>query len=165
MFQRRIQHFEFKTKVELKKFIKAQTNINILIYQCIQQNLIFQKITEECCLTSHNQHQCFKSKTPLSLPTKNPNQTTDMENGEGERERDIYIYILHLGEGERGMDTVTQLGTLAGEDLGLVQCFDHALFFNHLVSFSGLVQCFDHRLWCHGASSLGMKREVKMRRG
>ena len=38
----------------------------------------------------------------------------DMENGEGER--DIYIapgrYILHLGEGEgeRGMDTVTEVG-------------------------------------------------------
>ena len=24
---------------------------------------------------------------------------------------------------------------------------------------------FEHRLWCHGASSLGMMREVKMRRG
>ena len=148
MFQRRIQHFEFKTKVELKKFIKAQTNINILIYQCIQQNLIFQKITEECCLTSHNQHQCFKSKTPFHIQQKTQ---TKPQTWKMERE----IYILHLGEGERGMDTVTQLGTLAGEDLGLVQCFDHALFFNHLVSFLGLVQCFNHRLWCHGASSLG----------
>ena len=27
----------------------------------------------------------------------------------------------------------------------------------------GLV--FEHRLWCHGASSLSMRREVKMRRG
>ena len=24
---------------------------------------------------------------------------------------------------------------------------------------------FEHGLWCHGASSLGMRREVKMRRG
>ena len=43
-----------------------------------------------------------------------------MENGEGDIYIYIYIYILHLGEGERGMDTVTELGTLAGEDLGLV---------------------------------------------
>ena len=86
-----------------------------------------------------------------------------------ERDREIYIalgrYILHLGEGERGMDTMTELGRIAGEDSGLVQCFDHALFFNHTMSFSGLVQCFDHKLWCHRASSLVMKREVKMRRG
>ena len=67
-----------------------------------------------------------------------------------EREREIYIapgrYILHLGEGERGMDTMTELGRLVGED-------------------SGLVQCFDHKLWCHRANSLVMKREVKIRRG
>ena len=48
---------------------------------------------QSTCLTSHNQHQYFKSKTPLSHPTKNPNQIRDMENGEGERERDL----LHLG--------------------------------------------------------------------
>ena len=71
-----------------------------------------------------------------------------LENGEGER--DIYIapgrYILHLVQGERGMDTVTELDRLTSED-------------------SGLVQCFDHRVWCHGDSSLGMKREVKIRKG
>ena len=72
---------------------------------------------------------------------------------------------MHLGEEERGMDTVTELSRLADEDSGLVQFFDHALFFNHVVSFLGLVQCFDHGLRCHGASLLGMKREVKMRRG
>ena len=59
----------------------------------------------------------------------------DMENGEGERN------ILHLGEGERGMDMMIELGRLADEDSGLVQCFDHAVF------FSGLVQCFDHRVF------------------
>ena len=53
---------------------------------------------------------------------------------------------MHLGEGERGVDMVIELDRLTGED-------------------SGLVQCFDHRVWCHGASSLGMKREVKMRGG
>ena len=64
---------------------------------------------QSTCLTSHNQHQYFKSKLPLSHPTKNPNQTMDMENGEGERK--IYCtweIILHLGKGERGMDTVTE---------------------------------------------------------
>ena len=38
----------------------------------------------------------------------------DMENGEGERYIYIYIapgrYILHLREGERGMDTMTEVG-------------------------------------------------------
>ena len=37
----------------------------------------------------------------------------DMENVEGER--DIFD-ILHLGEGKRGMDMVTELDRLAGKD-------------------------------------------------
>ena len=64
------------------------------------------------CLTSHNQYQYFKSKTPFSHPTKNPNQIKDIENGEGERE--IYCtwdIILQLGSGERGIDTTTERWT------------------------------------------------------
>ena len=65
---------------------------------------------QSTCLTSHNQHQYFKSKTPFSHSTKNPKQKSiDMENVEGERE--IYCtweIILHLGKGERGMDMVTE---------------------------------------------------------
>ena len=64
---------------------------------------------QSTCLTSHNQHQYFKSKTPLSHPIKNPNQISDIENGEGERE--IYYtcdIILQLGNGERGMDMPTE---------------------------------------------------------
>ena len=77
----------------------------------------------------------------------------DMKNEEGER--DIYIYCTweiyialgrgrgreRYGHGDRGWYGVAgdraRYG-LAGEDSGLVQCFDHAVF------FSGLVQCFDH---------------------
>ncbi|KAM3743794.1 hypothetical protein ACB098_06G002100 [Castanea mollissima] len=101
----------------------------------------------------------LNKKSPF---TSNKKPKSDQGHGKWRgRER----YILHLGKGERGMDTVTELGRLTGEDSGLVQCFDHALFFNHVVFFLGLVRCFDHRLWCHGASSLGMKNKVKMRRG
>ena len=69
---------------------------------------------QSTCITSHNQHQNFKSKTPLSHPTKNPNQIKHMENGEGEREREIYCtwdIILQLRKGERGMDTMTERWT------------------------------------------------------
>ena len=35
---------------------------------------------------------------------------------------------MENGKGERGMDTVIELSRLAGEDSGLVQCFDHGLW-------------------------------------
>ena len=73
----------------------------------------------------------------------------DMKNEEGER--DIYctweIYIAlgrgreRYGHGDRaryGLVGDRARYGLAGEDSGLVQCFDHAVF------FSGLVQCFNH---------------------
>ena len=97
------------------------------------------------------EREIFKNSA-IQKPPFTSNKKPKPNHGHGKwrgRERYIYIapgrYILHLGEGERGMDTVTGLNRLACED-------------------SGLVQCFDHGLWCHGASSLGMKREVKMRR-
>ena len=58
-----------------------------------------------------------------------------------EREREKYIA---LGRGRESMDMMIELSRLISEDSGLVQCFDHALFFNHAVFFLGLVQCFDH---------------------
>ena len=79
-------------------------------------------------------------------PPFTSNKKPKLDHGHGKwrgRERNI----LHLGEGERGMDMMIELGRLADEDSGLVQCFDHALFFNHAMFFLGLVQCFDHEVF------------------
>jgi len=69
-----------------------------------------------------------------------------------EREREIYIAPgrgrERYGHGDKDVDSPVKI---------------QAWF--SVQSRSVLLQFFEHGLWCHGASSLGMEREVKMRKG
>ena len=99
----------------------------------------------------------------------------DMENGEGER--DIYIYILHLGdiyctwEREREREVWTRWQRLVWSHWRQSSIWTHRWRFrlgSVLWSRSVLLRpssMLRSRSVCHGANLLGMKKEVKMRRG
>ena len=114
---------------------------------------------QSTCLTSHNQHQNFKSKTPLSHPTKNPNQIKDMENGEGERERERDL--LHLGYNiatEKGRERYGHNDGKVDSPVK-IQAWFRALMRHCSSNTDSLLRpgsVFEHRLWCYGASSLEM---------
>ena len=110
---------------------------------------------QSTCLTSHNQHQYFKSKTPLSHPTKNPNQIRDIENGEGERDLMHLVYNIATGKGRE------RYGHNDGKVNSLVkiQAWFRASMRRCSSNTDSLLRpgsVFEHGLWCHGASSMGM---------
>ena len=119
---------------------------------------------QSTCLTSHNQHQYFKSKTPFTSNKKpKPDQGHGKRRG---RERDL----LHLGDNiapGKGRERYGH-GDKEVDSPVKIQAWFRALMTRCSSNTDDLLRpgsVFEHGLWCHGASLLGMRREVKMRRG
>ena len=113
---------------------------------------------QSTCLTSHNQHQNFKSKTPFHIQqkTQTRSRTWKMER-ERERGRDL----LHLGYNiatEKGRERYGHNDGKVDSPVK-IQAWFRALMrrcSSNTDSLLRLGSVFEHRLWCHGASSLEM---------
>jgi len=123
---------------------------------------------QSTCLTSHNQHQYFKSKTPF---TSNKKPKPDQGHGKWRgRERDL----LHLGDNiapRKGREKYGHSDRELHSPVKIPAWFRASMRRCSSNTDDLLRPCsvFEHGLWCHGATSLGCEdgseNEREVRRG